>query len=445
MIPITISYPAVCEEWHPTKNGDLIPDQVSAGMNKKVWWLCPKTCVEGCLHEWEAFVGNRCRGGYGCPFCSSLTKRVCVHTSIVGTHPFIAAQWHPTKNGDLKPENFSYGSEKKVWWLCPKTCAEGCPHEWEAELSKRILRGIDAGCPYCASNHKSTCIHTSIVHTHPAIAAQWHPEKNGTLKPEQVTSGCGTKIWWLCPNTCEYGCKHEWVSRVTDRVQKDTDCPQCCTFLHKICVHQSIAFTHSDIVKEWHSSKNGELKPEQYSFGADKLIWWQCKKNSTHIWKTAIRNRCGGNNSACPQCMNKTEEKLFNYLAEKYIVVRQFKIEACKRIYCLPFDIFIPAHKVIIEMDGAQHFRQISNWLDPIKTLRRDIYKMQQADKERYKVIRVCQDTVSKASEEWLLENIVARIESADRDHVFISLNEDLYNKHIELYSSGATIDILNE
>ncbi len=143
--------------------------------------------------------------------------------------------------------------------------------------------------------------------------------------------------------------------------------------------------------------------------------------------------------------MNKTEEKLFNYLAEKYIVVRQFKIEACKRIYCLPFDIFIPAHKVIIEMDGAQHFRQISNWLDPIKTLRRDIYKMQQADKERYKVIRVCQDTVSKASEEWLLENIVARIESADRDHVFISLNEDLYNKHIELYSSGATIDILNE
>jgi len=32
-----------------------------------------------------------------------------------------------------------------------------------------------------------------------------------------------------------------------------------------------------------------------------------------------------------------------------------------------------------------------------------------------------------------------------EKDHVFISVNEDLYNKHIELYSSGEFIDILEE
>jgi hypothetical protein len=146
----------------------------------------------------EAYISNRCAKGYGCPYCSKLTKRVCVHTSIVGTHPEIAAQWHPTKNGDRRPEQYSYGSEKKAWWLCPNTCPQGCPHEWEADISKRILRGINAGCPYCPSNHKKTCIHTSIVSTHPAMVAQWHPTKNGDKRPEHYMAGSSEKIWWKC-------------------------------------------------------------------------------------------------------------------------------------------------------------------------------------------------------------------------------------------------------
>lgn len=29
--------PKLAAEWHPTKNGDLSPDQVTAGSGKKVW------------------------------------------------------------------------------------------------------------------------------------------------------------------------------------------------------------------------------------------------------------------------------------------------------------------------------------------------------------------------------------------------------------------------
>jgi len=142
--------------------------------------------------------------------------------------------------------------------------------------------------------------------------------------------------------------------------------------------------------------------------------------------------------------MNKTEEKLFDYLSERYDEVeRQFTLEDCKRINKLRFDMVIPEHKVIIEMDGLQHFKQVSNWLDPAKTLIRDIYKMRQAREKGYKVIRVCQDTVYKATESWLLEELVPEIESEDRRHMFISLNEDLYNKHIELYSSAEPLNIM--
>ena len=35
------------------------------------------------------------------------------------THPDLAAQWHPTLNGDLKPSDFTYGSGEMVMWLLP--------------------------------------------------------------------------------------------------------------------------------------------------------------------------------------------------------------------------------------------------------------------------------------------------------------------------------------
>ena len=40
--------------------------------------------------------------------------------SLAETHPEVAKQWHPTKNGDLTPNNVTPGSNKKAWWKCDK-------------------------------------------------------------------------------------------------------------------------------------------------------------------------------------------------------------------------------------------------------------------------------------------------------------------------------------
>ena len=42
--------PKLSQEWHPTKNGKLTPNDVMAGSIKKVWWICNKG------HEWEAKI-----------------------------------------------------------------------------------------------------------------------------------------------------------------------------------------------------------------------------------------------------------------------------------------------------------------------------------------------------------------------------------------------------
>lgn len=55
--------PELAKEWHPTKNGELTPYDVTGFSPRKVWWKCSE-----CGHEWDALVSNRGRGR-GCPNC----------------------------------------------------------------------------------------------------------------------------------------------------------------------------------------------------------------------------------------------------------------------------------------------------------------------------------------------------------------------------------------
>jgi len=99
--------------------------------------------------------------------------------NITITHPDVAKQWHPTKNGDLKVEKFLKGSTQKIWWLCDKTnCSEKCIHEYYSQIRSRTN---GTGCPYCSPNKLKVCIHNSIEIKCPELVKEWHPIKNGVL------------------------------------------------------------------------------------------------------------------------------------------------------------------------------------------------------------------------------------------------------------------------
>lgn len=49
-----------------------------------------------------------------------MTKLIVGVNDLATTHPNIAAQWHPTMNGDLKACDVIPNSSKNVWWLCDK-------------------------------------------------------------------------------------------------------------------------------------------------------------------------------------------------------------------------------------------------------------------------------------------------------------------------------------
>ena len=57
--------------------------------------------------------------------------------------------------------------------------------------------------------------------------------------------------------------------------------------------------TYPDIAREWHSTKNGNLKPEDVTAHSSLKVWWQCSKG--HEWKDRTNHRIS-RNSNCPYC-----------------------------------------------------------------------------------------------------------------------------------------------
>ena len=203
--------PALVEEWHPSKNGRLMPAGVTEGSNKKVWWLCRK---EGCGHEWKSTAAKR-KSGHGCGVCKN--KVVTPQNNLLVKNLDLAIEWHPSKNGAMKATDVTDGSNKKVWWLCKNA---DCRHEWITSVSSRKT-GI--GCPGC-SNKAATAMNNLLV-KNPTLFKEWHPFKNGNLKATDVTPGSGKRGWWRCSNV---DCLRDWRAIVYNR-HRGRGCPRCTT------------------------------------------------------------------------------------------------------------------------------------------------------------------------------------------------------------------------
>ena len=102
--------PTLASEWHPEMNGNIGPQDVVYGSNKKVWWKCKKG------HEWQATINSR-SNGIGCPFCSGKSA-IKGYNDLQTINPTLANEWNHEKNNGLTPSDVMPKSGKKVWWKC---------------------------------------------------------------------------------------------------------------------------------------------------------------------------------------------------------------------------------------------------------------------------------------------------------------------------------------
>lgn len=269
-------FPHLAQQWHPTRNGALTPDQVLPGSHRMVWWVCEKG------HEWQAQIKSRV-SGCGCPVCASRALAE-EENDLVSRFPQVAAQWHPFKNGTLTPRQVFPGTSRKVWWVCEKG------HEWRAAVSSRTFGGN--GCPVC-SGRTVLPGENDLASQYPDIAAQWHPVKNGSLKPWKVTPYANRKVWWRC----QLG--HEYQAPVAARTMRGSGCPYCAG-RRVLPGFNDLATCEPELAKQWHPTLNGKLTPRMVTAGSHRKVWWQCSLG--HVWKAVIYSRTGGRRCGCPVC-----------------------------------------------------------------------------------------------------------------------------------------------
>lgn len=115
----------------------------------------------------------------------------------------IAAQTHTPVATATRPE----GDRRAMSAVGrPRRCLD-CGDEYRASA--------DGRCPACRLRESGA----SLADRDPALAAHWHPSKNGDLLPSQVTRYSSTPVWWLCPR-----CGH--VRRCAPK-SKSTHCSAC--------------------------------------------------------------------------------------------------------------------------------------------------------------------------------------------------------------------------
>ncbi|WP_311525206.1 zinc-ribbon domain-containing protein [uncultured Varibaculum sp.] len=123
--------PSLAAQVHP--NSDIKADEVTAGSNKKLLWVCDRN------HSWQASVSSR-KNGNNCPYCSGRYP-VVGKTDLATVNPKLAREISP--NSKIKPTEVTASSGKKLLWHCL------LGHEWLCSVDNR-LKG--RGCPQCAGS-----------------------------------------------------------------------------------------------------------------------------------------------------------------------------------------------------------------------------------------------------------------------------------------------------
>lgn len=303
-----LEYPELVKEFNFNRN-NILPDIISDGYRKKIWWICKKfNCEFNCNHEWESTVRCRTKRNHGCPYCSG--RLICKHNSFAYKYSTIINKLINIDKNMLNLYTISPKSNKKIILTCLKQhCEKGCLCDWEATIYDITrIDGKATGCPMCGG--KVICKHKSVKYNCPNIMKYWDYNEPRNKNPETVSQSSGLKIYFKCPKfNCEEKCAHVWkktISKIKWSLY-DFKCPYCNN--QKICKHNSLLYKYPNLINnEWNWKLNKRINPEEIFPFSNKHANWTCLV-CKHIWKCQIISRTRLN-SGCPKCVNLSRSKV---------------------------------------------------------------------------------------------------------------------------------------
>jgi len=403
-----------------SSKNEKTPRQVFKSSNTKYIFDCDK-----CLHNFASVLSSITIGRW-CPYCSNPVKKLCEDNNCQLCHEksfasYQKAQFWSDKN-DKPPRQVFKSSAGKYKFDC-----DMCRHDFTSALY-HITNG--GWCPYCSNQQLcedvqcQSCFDNSFA-SHEK--AQFWSEKNGDILPRQVFKSTHKKYWFDCDK-----CSHDFYSALYNITGQGSWCPYCsskqlCEDVQcQSCYDKS--FASHEKAQFW-SEKNGDVSPRQVFKSTPEKYWFDCDKCS-HDFCSALSNV--NNGTWCPKCINKTEQKLFTHLQPFFPELEtQFRADWCMNHMTgchLPFDFVLCEEKIIIELDGPQHFVQVSNWQDPDTQFEKDEHKQHCANEHGFSVIRLRQEDVFYDTYDWVQElmNTIHLLASSEQiENVYLCQNQE--------------------
>jgi very-short-patch-repair endonuclease len=376
------------------KNKNIIPRNVFKISGKKYWFNC-----NICDHNFDNSLANIVRLNSWCPYCALPSRKLCNDNEckLCFNKSFASHEksiYWSNKNKNIIPRNVFKVSGKKYYFNCNK-----CNHNFNIQLSNIKNNNW---CPYCSNktlcnnNDCKICYDKSFASSEKSI---YWSSINKNITPRQIFKQSNKKYYFNCNN-----CNHNFNIRLYS-IKNNNWCSYCSnTFLCindkcKICFNKSFASSEKSIY--W-SDKNENIKPRQVFKQSNKKYYFKCDI-CNNCFKIRLNHVYQG--KWCNICKNKTEHILYKTLKLNYPTIQtQFKQKWCKKKLYLPFDFCIPELKIIIELDGPQHFKQISNWCSPILQFENDKYKEKCANNNYYSTIRILQKDIYYNNYDWSKE-----------------------------------------
>ncbi len=404
------------------------PREVFKSSHKKYIFECDICDHEILLSLSDVTSGNWCYYCSNNNLCANLNCKLCHEKSFASSDKAI---FWSKKNEKNPREVFKFSNYKYIF-----DCII-CNHEFISELCNV---SIGRWCLYCSC--KKLCCNDDCIYCYNKSFASCDKSKfwsNKNIKnPRQVHKDSSLFFIFDC-NVC----LHEFSSRLHSIFSNSSWCPYCknqklCSNMDcKLCADKS--FENSDKAKYW-SIKNKDKPRNVFKNSGQKVIFDcpECVNEYTGIVICVTRGHW------CNCIYRKSEKKLYKWLSKNnYIAICEAKFDWCVNLKTkrkLPFDFVVEKYKLIIELDGPQHFTQISNWQKPEITQMCDIYKIKKAIENEYSIIRLLQTDVLNDDNNWE-EKLTNNIKCFCTPICIYIDNKNEYNVHKKLMEIDNYID----
>lgn len=262
-----------------------------------------------------------------------------------------------SEKNDKTPYDYTIGSGRKIWIKCQ----EKEYHEYDVS-PHHFTNG--SRCPYC------TCKNGKV---HPKDSfAQWgidnickdflekYWSKKNEINPWNLSTKNNKKIWIKCQENLQHD---DYETMISNFTQNGSRCPFCSSSSKYPPIEKSLYFNFPISRIIW-SDKN-KLTPLDFYKISHKEVWWKCNCGKHEDYKRQVGSSVKYN-FRCPKCSEERNESIYQEKTRLYLNEIGYELNheyECSIIAknpitnrLLPFDNEVVKLKLIIEVNGSQHY-----------------------------------------------------------------------------------------